>query len=61
MAKGARVSTLGHDVPGATVPAGFCMREFVTLPSPRVMALAPNGDLFVSTPSQLTPGGIQPG
>jgi glucose/arabinose dehydrogenase len=53
--------SMGTDVPGAAVPAGFCMREFARIGSPRVMAFASNGDLFVAAPSQFTAGGAPPG
>ncbi len=51
----------GADVPGAVVPAGFCMREYVRVNAPRTMTFAPNGDLFVATPAEGTPGGSSGG
>jgi len=34
-----------------TVPAGFAVASYAELRAPRVMAYAPNGDLFVSSPA----------
>lgn len=51
----------GTDVEGASLPEGFCIRRFASFAAPRVMAFAPNGDLFVSAPSTPTPGGATPG
>lgn len=48
-------------VPGVTVPDGFCIRRYGNVPTARVLAFAPNGDLFVSSPSTGTPGGAPPG
>jgi glucose/arabinose dehydrogenase len=44
---------------GVRVPDGFCIRRFANIPTmtPRVLAFAPNGDLFVASPSAATPGG----
>jgi glucose/arabinose dehydrogenase len=42
-------------------PYGFCVRRFGAVRAARVMAFAPNGDLFVSSPSTRTPGGAPPG
>src|SRR5258706_1065986 len=50
-----------QEVPGVVVPDGFCFRKFANVPTPRVMAFAPNGDLFVSSPKDQTPGGAPPG
>jgi len=52
---------LGSDIPGIGVPNGFCLRKFVDVPTPRVMAFAPNGDLFVTSPATPTAGGAPPG
>src|SRR5438132_10501429 len=51
----------GTDVPGITVPAEFCIRKFADVQTPRVLLFAPNGDLFVSSPKRITPGGAPPG
>jgi len=51
----------GTDVPGVTVPDGFCIRKFADVPTPRIMLFAPNGDLFVSSPKRITPGAAPPG
>ncbi len=45
----------------AAIPAGFCIRRYATVGHPRVMAFAPNGDLFVSSPLTTGPGGTGPG
>jgi glucose/arabinose dehydrogenase len=52
---------VGADVAGITVPAEFCVRKFADVPTPRVLLFAPNGDLFVSSPKRITPGGAPPG
>jgi glucose/arabinose dehydrogenase len=52
---------LGKDVLGATVPDGFCIKLFAIVKTPRVIAFAPNGDVFVSSPSAPTPGGAPTG
>jgi glucose/arabinose dehydrogenase len=54
---GATWCSLGADVPGLRAPSGFCIRRFATIGLPRVMALAPNGDLFVTSPSATTAAG----
>lgn len=53
----------GTDATDLTVPPEFCVREFTTTPvvEARVLRFAPNGDLFVSAPSMLTPGGAGDG
>ncbi|MBL8602943.1 MAG: hypothetical protein JNK72_13545 [Myxococcales bacterium] len=62
----------GGEVPSAIrVPDGFCIRRFAladttTSPreiplTPRVLAFAPSGELFVSSPSTGTPGGSPQG
>jgi glucose/arabinose dehydrogenase len=51
----------GSDIAGVTVPEGFCVRKFADVHTPRVLAFAPNGDLFVSSPATPTPGGAAPG
>jgi glucose/arabinose dehydrogenase len=52
---------LPANVPGAGVPDGFCIRRFAQVKTPRTMAFAPNGDLFVGSPSSPTPGGAPVG
>ncbi|MEZ4409860.1 MAG: hypothetical protein R3A52_25810 [Polyangiales bacterium] len=47
----------GTDVAGVTVPEGFCVRRFARVSTARVLAFAPNGDVFVSSPATGTPGG----
>ncbi len=48
-----------------SVPSGFCIRSYLpantVLPEPRVIRVAPNGDVFVTTPSAFTPGGASGG
>ncbi|MDQ6801260.1 MAG: hypothetical protein M3041_10525 [Acidobacteriota bacterium] len=56
-----RFCDTGTDVAGITVPAEFCIRKFADVPTPRVLLFAPNGDLFVSSPKRITPGGAPPG
>src|SRR4051812_25133472 len=51
----------GTDVVGLHVPDGFCIRKFAELKTPRVLAFAPNGDVFVSSPSTETAGGAAAG
>ncbi len=53
----------GADAPDVTVPPEFCVRELTTTPvlEARVMAFAPNGDLFLTAPSQSTVGGAHGG
>jgi glucose/arabinose dehydrogenase len=46
---------------GARVPEGFCLRRFARVAMPRVLAFAPNGDLFVSSPGLVSQGGTGPG
>lgn len=52
---------LPGSVTGAAVPAGFCIRQFAQVLTPRVIMFAPNGDLFVASPATVTPGGAPPG
>lgn len=53
----------GTDAMELEVPPEFCVREYTTTPivEARVLKFAPNGDLFVGAPSQLTPGGASDG
>jgi glucose/arabinose dehydrogenase len=51
----------GGDVAGLTPPPGFCVRRFASVPAARVLQFSPTGDLFVSSPSEATPGGANPG
>lgn len=46
---------------GVTVPRGFCVRRYARVRHPRVLAFAPNGDLFVASSGMLGPGGTGPG
>jgi len=48
-------------VAGLTVPEGFCIRRYGTVPTARVLMFAPNGDLFVSSPGLPQAGGAGPG
>ncbi|MBK6531823.1 MAG: hypothetical protein IPF99_20100 [Deltaproteobacteria bacterium] len=45
----------------AGLPFGFCVRRFAGIAAPRVLAFAPNGDLFVASPGIRTPGLAPPG
>jgi len=58
---GTRFCDSGADVAGITLPPEFCIRKFADVSTPRVLAFAPNGDLFVSSPKRITPGGAGPG
>jgi len=51
----------GSDVVGITVPPDFCLRKFADAQTPRVLLFAPNGDILVSSPKRVTPGGAPPG
>lgn len=42
--------SLGTDVPGLRVPAGFCVRKYADVPHPRTMVIASNGDLLIGSP-----------
>ena len=46
---------------GPNAPRGFCIRRFARVAMPRVLAFAPNGDLFVSSPGLPSQGGTGPG
>lgn len=54
-------STPGADAAGAQIPRGFCMRQFAVIREARVLTFAPNGDLFVASPSVSAPGGAAGG
>jgi hypothetical protein len=43
------------------VPDGFCLRRFARVRMPSVLAFAPNGDVFVSSPGLPLPEGTGPG
>jgi glucose/arabinose dehydrogenase len=43
------------------VPDGFCVHYFATVPETRLLRFAPNGDLFVSSPSASCAGGASGG
>jgi glucose/arabinose dehydrogenase len=51
----------GDNPAGLTLPDGFCARKFAELKAPRTIEFAPNGDVFVASPSAGTPGGASPG
>jgi glucose/arabinose dehydrogenase len=51
----------GVDVPGATPPAGFCLKQYAKVVEARTLTFAPNGDLFVGAPSSSAPGGASGG
>jgi glucose/arabinose dehydrogenase len=50
--------TAGMAVPGLTVPAGFCVRKYASMRVARVLAVAPNGDLFVAAPVRVNATGL---
>lgn len=56
---GATWCSLGQPIPGLVEPPGFCVRRFFESDRimPRSMAIAPNGDLFVSSPGTTTGAG----
>lgn len=62
-------ATSATEVRGVTLPPGFCIRRYAAFPPsvplmfghPRVLAFAPGGDLFVSSPRATGPGGTGPG
>jgi len=58
---GTHFCDFGSDVAGVTVPSEFCIRKFADVPTPRALLFAPNGDLFVSSPERITPGGAPAG
>ena len=43
------------------VPSGFCAHYFATVATARQLKFAPNGDLFVASPTRLTTGGANNG
>jgi glucose/arabinose dehydrogenase len=47
----------GLDVPGAKPADGFCLKGYADVKEARAIAFAPNGDLFVASPSEAAPGG----
>jgi glucose/arabinose dehydrogenase len=51
----------GQPVPGAVVPRGMCIRRFAEVRTPRVLVVAPDGDLFVAAPNAATAGGAYGG
>ena len=51
----------GTDVFGAKATSGFCLKEYALIPEARAITFAPNGDLFVASPSESAPGGANGG
>lgn len=51
----------GRAVPGLVAPAGFCVRKYSDVRLTRVMAVAPNGDLFVAAPARASATGLAGG
>jgi glucose/arabinose dehydrogenase len=51
----------GPDLSWLHVPIGFCAHYFATVKTARQLRFAPGGDLFVASPSALTPGGAGDG
>jgi glucose/arabinose dehydrogenase len=56
-----KACSTGIGVPGAKVPAGFCIRQYADVEEARTLTAAPNGDIFVGAPSEATPGGASNG
>lgn len=57
-AQGARRAACAPDNGGITLPAGFCATVFAdSLPGPRHLTVAPNGDVFVATLGRRGSGG----
>jgi glucose/arabinose dehydrogenase len=56
-----RFCDLGSDLAGTSVPGGFCLRRYAAVKEPRTLVFAPNGDLFVGSPSTGTAGGASGG
>ncbi|MDP3278435.1 MAG: hypothetical protein Q8Q09_24815 [Deltaproteobacteria bacterium] len=50
-------SSSAPETQGVIIPAGFFARVYARIASPRSMSVAPNGDLFVTSPARGTPGG----
>ena len=53
--------TGGPDLSWLQVPDGFCVHFFATVPETRNLKFAPNGDLFVASPSFPCAGGASGG
>ena len=51
----------GGAATGLTVPADLCIHKFAQLKTPRVLAFAPGGEVFVASPSAFTAGGAPAG
>ena len=51
----------GTDVFDAKATDGFCLKSYAQIPEARGMVVAPNGDLFVASPSESAPGGASGG
>lgn len=47
------------DLSWLTLPVGFCLHHFATVPETRQLRVSPSGDLFVASPSHATAGGEQ--
>jgi len=43
------------------LPSGFCAHFYATVPTARQLKFAPNGDLFVASPTKVTTGGANNG
>jgi glucose/arabinose dehydrogenase len=51
----------GTDVMGAKPATGFCLKSYAQITESRTITFAPNGDLFVASPSSPAPGGASGG
>ncbi len=49
------------DLSWLQVPDGFCVHYYATVPETRLLRFAPNGDLFVASPSESCAGGASGG
>ncbi len=57
----APMGTVEPDLSFVSLPDGFCVHYFATVPTARAIRFAPGGELFVASPSQPTAGGALPG
>jgi len=50
-------NTVGPSLDWLTIPDGFCVHYYGTVPNARQVRLAPGGELFVASPTKVTTGG----
>lgn len=53
--------SINPDISWMKLPVGFCAHAYATVPHVRQVKVAPSGELFAASPSQLTAGGGPPG